>query len=165
MSTQIVYWTDLSSGDKSFKKNILDLVKEHKTIIINGLEPSQRHKVYSNLGHPLIFEKIKCSAGGTDIKVTTKTARAKEEDSKSEYSEDDSEDDPDYVESQSESDSELSESSGENMKFEKEIVEVINNQAQIVDNSRLQIEKLTKNMDAVLKYNRNTSNHIHYVYY
>tara|TARA_Y100000590_G_scaffold415354_1_gene513062 strand:+ start:20 stop:589 length:570 start_codon:yes stop_codon:yes gene_type:complete len=58
--------------NKNLREKLIQLVKEHKIIIVKGLSSAQRHKIYSQMYYPLKFEKIVFNENDekyTDIKI------------------------------------------------------------------------------------------------
>ena len=56
----VIFYEDIMENfdNKNLREKLIQLVKEHKIIVIKGLSSAQRHIVYRQMYYPLKFEKI-----------------------------------------------------------------------------------------------------------
>ena len=69
-----IYYEDLMENfdNKNIREKLMQLVNDHKIIIVKGLSSAQRHTVYRQMYYPLKFEKIILNENdeeNTDIRI------------------------------------------------------------------------------------------------
>ena len=82
MSMEIFY-EDLMKNfnNKNLREKLMQLVNEHKIIVVKGLSSAQRHTVYRQIYYPLKFEKIVLNENNeenTDIRIYNCKIKKKE---------------------------------------------------------------------------------------
>ena len=82
MSKEIFYEDIMENFDnKNLREKLMQLVNEHKIIVVKGLSSSQRHTVYRQMYYPLKFEKIILNEDdeeNTDIRIFNCKIKQKE---------------------------------------------------------------------------------------
>lgn len=82
MSMEIFYEDLMENFDnKNLREKLMQLVNEHKIIIVKGLSSAQRHTVYRQMYYPLKFEKILLNENdeeNTDIRIYNCKVKQKE---------------------------------------------------------------------------------------
>lgn len=78
-----IFYEDLMENfdNKNLREKLMQLVKEHKIIIVKGLSSAQRHTVYRQMYYPLKFEKILLNENdkeNTDIRIYNCKVKQKE---------------------------------------------------------------------------------------
>jgi hypothetical protein len=59
MSIEIFYEDLMENFDnKNLREKLMQLVNEHRIIVVKGLSSAQRHTIYRQIYYPLKFEKI-----------------------------------------------------------------------------------------------------------
>ena len=69
-----IYYEDIMENfdNKNLREKLVQLVNDHKIIIVKGLSSAQRHTVYRQMYYPLKFEKIVLNENdeeNTDIRI------------------------------------------------------------------------------------------------
>ena len=65
-------------NNKNLREKLMQLVNEHKIIVVKGLSSAQRHTVYRQMYYPLKFKKIVHNEENTDIKIYNCKIKQKE---------------------------------------------------------------------------------------
>ena len=82
MSMEIFYEDLMENFDnKNLREKLMQLVNEHKIIVVKGLSSAQRHTVYRQMYYPLKFEKIVLNENdeeNTDIRIYNCKIKQKE---------------------------------------------------------------------------------------
>lgn len=82
MSMEIFYEDLMENFDnKNLREKLMQLVNEHKIIVVKGLSSAQRHTVYRQMYYPLKFEKIVLNENdeeNTDIRIYNYKIKQKE---------------------------------------------------------------------------------------
>lgn len=82
MSVEIFYEDLMENFDnKNLREKLMQLVNEHKIIVVKGLSSAQRHTVYRQMYYPLKFEKIVLNENNeenTDIRIYNCKIKQKE---------------------------------------------------------------------------------------
>lgn len=82
MSMEIYYEDIMDNIDnKNLREKLIQLVDEHKIIVVKGLSSAQRHIVYGQMYYPLKFEKIVFNENdkeNTDIRIYNCKIKQKE---------------------------------------------------------------------------------------
>lgn len=82
MSVEIFYEDLMENFDnKNLREKLMQLVNEHKIIVVKGLNSAQRHTVYRQMYYPLKFEKIVLNENNeenTDIRIYNCKIKQKE---------------------------------------------------------------------------------------
>ena len=78
-----IYYEDLMENfdNKNLREKLMQLVNDHKIIIVKGLSSAQRHTVYRQMYYPLKFEKIVLNENdeeNTDIRIYNCKIKQKE---------------------------------------------------------------------------------------
>ena len=78
-----IYYEDLMENfdNKNLREKLMQLVNDHKIIIVKGLSSAQRHTVYRQMYYPLKFEKIILNENdeeNTDIRIYNCKIKQKE---------------------------------------------------------------------------------------
>jgi hypothetical protein len=78
-----IFYEDLMENfdNKNLREKLMQLVNEHKIIIVKGLSSAQRHTVYRQMYYPLKFEKILLNENdeeNTDIRIYNCKIKQKE---------------------------------------------------------------------------------------
>ena len=153
-----IFYEDLMDNfdNNNLREKLMQLVNEHKIIIVKGLNSAQRHTIYRQMYYPLKFEKIVLNEndqGNTDIriynyKLKSKSVENKKETKKEkEYILEDSENSEEESFSQSENETEsddsyLTEEDEQLTKIEdigSQILEITVNNGKIIDKVRSRV--------------------------
>lgn len=78
-----IFYEDLMENfdNKNLREKLMQLVNEHKIIVVKGLSSAQRHTVYRQMYYPLKFEKIVLNENdeeNTDIRIYNCKIKQKE---------------------------------------------------------------------------------------
>ena len=76
-----IYYEDFMENfdNKNLREKLMQLVNDHKIIIVKGLSSAQRHTVYRQMYYPLKFEKIiQNDEENTDIRIYNCKIKQKE---------------------------------------------------------------------------------------
>ena len=78
-----IYYEDLMENfdNKNLREKLMQLVNDHKIIIVKGLSSAQRHIIYRQMYYPLKFEKIVLNENdeeNTDIRIYNCKIKQKE---------------------------------------------------------------------------------------
>lgn len=78
-----IFYEDLMENfyNKNLRERLMNLVNEHKIIIVKGLSSAERHTVYRQMYYPLKFEKIVLNENdeeNTDIRIYNCKIKQKE---------------------------------------------------------------------------------------
>uniref|UniRef100_A0A6C0LFZ2 Uncharacterized protein n=1 Tax=viral metagenome TaxID=1070528 RepID=A0A6C0LFZ2_9ZZZZ len=101
MSTEIFYEDLMENFDnKNLREKLMQLVNNHKIIIVKGLSSAQRHTIYSQMYYPLKFEKIVFTENdeeNTDIRIYNCKIKKNKENKKDETNEEEIEKKEEYI--------------------------------------------------------------------
>ena len=66
-----IYYEDLMENieNNNLREKLIQLVNEHKIIVVKGFSSAQRHQIYRQMHYPLKFEKIVLNQKNTDIRI------------------------------------------------------------------------------------------------
>jgi len=66
-----IYYEDLMENieNNNLREKLIQLVNEHKIIVVKGFSSAQRHRIYRQMYYPLKFEKIVLNEENTDIRI------------------------------------------------------------------------------------------------